>query len=50
MVALFVTGLATGAAVVLELQKRSSLCKRNKELEAALREVRAERDRLIEQR
>ena len=50
MVALFVTGLATGAAVVLEIQKRSEINRRNRELEAALKEVRAERDRLIEQR
>ena len=47
MVALFVTGLATGAAVVLEIQKRSELNRRNKELEAALKEVRAERDTLL---
>lgn len=49
MVALFVTGLATGAAVVLEIQKRSELTRRNKELETALREVRSERDKLLKE-
>lgn len=50
MVALFAAGMATGVALVLELQKRGELKRKNRVLEAALREVTAERDRLIEQR
>ena len=50
MAALFFTGVATGVAVVLEIQKRRDLMRKNKDLEAALREVRTERDKLLEQK
>ena len=46
MAALFMTGVATGVVVVLEIQKRSDLLRRNRDLEAALTEVRRENDRL----
>jgi len=46
MAALFITGVATGIAAVLEIQKRRDLTKRNKELEAALQEVTLENHRL----
>jgi Flp pilus assembly protein TadB len=46
MAALFITGLATGAAMVLEFQKRRELTKKNRELEAALQEVTLENARL----
>lgn len=46
MAALFITGLATGAAMVLEIQKRINLTRRNKELEAALQEVTLENQKL----
>lgn len=46
MAALFITGVATGVAVVLEIQKRRDLVKRNKNLEAALEEARLENDKL----
>lgn len=46
MAALFITGVATGVAVVLEIQKRRDLVRRNRDLEAALAEVRLENDKL----
>ena len=46
MAALFITGVATGVAVVLEIQKRRDLVRRNKDLEAALEEARLENDKL----
>lgn len=46
MAALFFTGLATGVAVVLEIQKRRDLARQNKDLEAALKEARLENDKL----
>ena len=46
MAALFMSGVATGVALVLEIQKRRDLTRRNKELEAALQEVTLENQRL----
>ena len=46
MAALFFTGVATGVAVVLEIQKRRDLLRKNRDLEAALREARLENDKL----
>lgn len=46
MAALFMSGVATGVALVLEIQKRRDLIRRNKELEAALQEVTLENQRL----
>ena len=46
MAALFLTGVATGVAVVLEIQKRRDLTRHNKELETALQEVMLENQRL----
>lgn len=46
MAVLYLSGVATGVAVVLEIQKRRDLKKRNRDLEAALTEVTVENQKL----